>query len=225
MKKVRLVAAAAVAGALAGCISYQQHIKLNADGSGKIIMDMWMDDIAGLTEGLGGTAETAAPAGEAEGAEKELTVPDEMGPAFQGLEGVTIEENWIRREEAEDKDGTAREHSHLVLTFDKLERLNGHGVFTKQELAATTKGKKIAFSHIIRNDQEKEEAGTTPEAAAFAREILAAYTFTYTIEMPAAVTETNGSLAEDNVTVTWRWPLYELSEQKEVKMTATAAME
>lgn len=222
MKRFLLTSLAA-AVVLQGCLSYQQHIKLNADGSGSVTVDAWVDDFSEVKKNLeetleseGGSAETAAPEPETP---QELTIPDEFGNAFKNLEGITIVENWIKYEPPTEPDKNGRNHTRLVLTFDNLSRLNGHGVFRDQELSVKTKKNKTTFTHIIHNDIDKE-AKKAQSDEEWARALFADYKFTYSVEMPGKVTETNGTVGPDGRTVTWSWPLIDFSRTEKITMKA-----
>ncbi len=209
----RIIRAVAISGALvvvAGCISYKQHIAFESDGSGRIVVDVWVDhfDIA-EEEDQAASAETAPE------------INEELGPAFADLDGVTVEENWVKiEEEGEER----REHSRLALAFDKVERLAGRGVFEKQELSFQKEGNEFAFAQNIRNEPEEEPEEYSEESEELARSLFEGYTFTYSVVMPGRVVDTNGTVAEDGRTVTWEWPLYEFSNQETIIMTAASRM-
>jgi len=212
----------AVALTMAACVSYHQKLALNADGSGRLETDMWMDDMSGLTAAM--TAATAGPATAETAAPAPLAIPEEMGPAFTNVAGLRIEENWARRETVSEGGATSKkEHTRLVLSFDDLALLQGRGMFGKQELSLKTKSGKCTFTQLIRNDKKKEETGeTSPETEALTRQMFEGYTFSYEVVMPGEVTDTNGTVAADKRTVTWSWPLYDFTEMEEIKMTATS---
>jgi len=226
MRKVMWTIGAA-ALAMAACVSYQQKLALHADGSGRLEADMWVDDMSGLTAAL--TAATAAPAtATAEtavaAATAERPVSEEMGSAFANVAGLKIVENWALLETTgEGASASKKEHTRLVLDFDNLELLKGHGIFAKQDLAFKTKGGKCTFTQLIRNDRKKEKAEEpSPETEALTRQMFDGYTFSYEVVMPGEVTDTNGTVAADKRTVTWSWPLYDFTEMEEIKMTATS---
>ncbi len=196
---------------IAGCISYEQKTTFAEDGSGSIVVDTWLDYYGNEEEGEEATAETVAP-----------EISEELGPAFAGLEGVEVEENWTKVEgEGDDR----REHTHLVLTFDKVEALNGFGVFKNQQLSFEKVGRGFVFTQVIKNERSDDEEVSSAESEELARTLFEGYTFTYTLTMPGSVSETNGTLSEDGRTVTWEWPLYDFSNQEEIKMTATSSMD
>jgi hypothetical protein len=193
--------------AVAGCITYEQHTTFQEDGSGRVVVDTWVDYFAADEED-GEKAATAEP---------ELEIGEEMGPAFASLEGVTIEENWIKMEgEGEDR----VEHTRLILGFDDVGKLAGHGVFEDQGMSFEKKGKKYTFTQTITHEREEEEEETSAESEELARSLFEGYTFTYSVVMPGKIVETNGTLGEDGRTVTWEWPLYEFTQQEEIVMTA-----
>lgn len=208
----RIILYAVTCGALvavAGCITYEQHTTFEEDGSGRIVVDTWVDYFDEEEED-GEEAATAEP---------ELEIGEEMGPAFASLDGVTVEENWIKLEgEGEDR----VEHTRLVLGFDDVENLTGHGIFEDQDMSFEKKGKKYTFTQTITHKSEEEEEETSPESEELARALFEGYTFTYTVVMPGKIVETNGTLGEDGRTVTWEWPLYEFTQEEEIVMTAVS---
>lgn len=209
----RIIRAVALCGAMvvvAGCISYKQHTTFESDGSGRVIVDVWVDRFGGAEEEDQAASAQTAP-----------EINEEIGPAFAGLEGVTVEENWVKIEGEEDEQ---REHTRLVLTFDKVESLAGHGVFEKQELSFQKEDDEFAFTQTIRNEPEKEPQEYSDESEELARSLFEGYTFTYAVVMPGRVVDTNGTLGEDGRTVTWEWPLYDFSNQEKIVMTATSRM-
>jgi hypothetical protein len=70
----------------AGCISYQQNTTFAEDGSGRIVVDTWVDYY--------GTGEDDTEAGGETPPAPEIS--EELGPAFAGLKGVKVEENWTK---------------------------------------------------------------------------------------------------------------------------------
>jgi hypothetical protein len=210
MRRIILHAVACVAlGAVAGCISYEQHTTFEENGSGRVVVDTWVDHFA--DEGEEGE--------EAATAEPELEISEEMGPAFASLDGVKVEENWIKLEgEGED----AVEHTRLVLAFDDVKKLKGHGIFEDQGMSFEKKGKKYIFTQTITHESEEAEEETSAESEELARALFEGYTFTYTVVMPGKILETNGTPAEDGRTASWEWPLYDFTQQEEIVMTATS---
>jgi hypothetical protein len=210
----RTIYAAALCGCLvmvAGCISYEQHITFESDGSGRVVLDTWVDYFDNDEGGDQAVGEKTAP-----------EIGEELAPAFAGLKGVTIEENWTKVEGEEDN---RREHTRLVLTFDKVERLNGRGVFENQKLSFKKKGKEFAFTQVIRNEQKEETEDYAEESEELARTLFEDYTLTYTVVMPGRVTDADGAVGDDGRTVTWQWPLYDFSNEEEITMKATSRKE
>ena len=174
---------------VAGCISFEQKFTFHADGSGTLVADMWVDQLAPTAD------EEASPA-----AAPTPEVSEEMGPAFADLEGVAVAENWVKVEGTGDN---RREHTHLALSFDDAGKLVGHGIFEEQKLSFRRDGDNFVFGETIHNNPQEGE--TSAESEEMARAMFEGYTFTYTVVMPAAVVETNGTLAADRRTVTWSW--------------------
>jgi hypothetical protein len=153
---------------------------------------------------------------------RKLEVNDELGPAFAGLKGVTVEENWAKVEGEGDE---RREHTHFVLGFDNVERLSGHGVFKNQDLTFQKDGNEFLFKQVILNEREEEREEPTEESEYFERTFFEECTFTYTVVMPGRVVDTTGTVGDDGRTVTWEWPLYDFANLEEIKMTAKSQKE
>jgi len=208
-----IIRAGALCGALAivgGCISYKQHTTFESDGSGRMVVDVWVDHL-----------EIAEEEDQAASAETAPEIDEGLGPAFADLDGVTVEENWVKIEGEEDD---RREHTRFVLSFDTVERLAGHGVFEDQELSFQKEDGWFAFTQTIQNLPKKEPQEYSKESEELARSLFEGYTLTYTVVMPGRVVDTNGTLGEDGRTVTWEWPLYEFSNQEKIVMTASSRM-
>ncbi len=203
------------AAALTGCISLTQYVKLNADGSARVTVDTWVDDFSDLESSASTAAATAA---QPPTPPPEPTLEDDMGPAFKNLAGITVAENWVQREEVE---GKKIIHSKLVLDVDRLDRLNGVGLYKDTTFTSGKKGKDVAFGQVTLNKREKKEE-PSPESEELVRKMFEGYTFTYVVEMPGEVKSTNGTLGADKRTVTWKWPLYEFTQMEKVEMTASA---
>lgn len=207
----RTITTAALCGCLAivaGCISYEQHITFESDGSGRIILDTWVDYF-GADEGGDQAVGEKAPS----------EIGEELGPAFAGIKGVTIEENWTKIEGEGDN---RREHTRLVLNFDEVERLNGHGVFKNQQLSLKKKSKEFVFTQVIHNVQKERSEEYSEESEKLARTLFEGYTITYTVVMPGRVVDADGTVNDDGRSVTWEWPLYDFSNEEEIIMTATS---
>lgn len=213
MNMRRLVKTLALCGALAvvaGCISYEQHTTFESDGSGRIVVDTWVRYVGDEEEG---PATDDNPAAE---------ISDDLGPAFADLKGVRIEENWAKLEGEGDE---RREHTRLVLAFDDIEKLNGHGAFKNQELTFQKDGNEFLFKQVILNERAEEPEEPTKESEELARTLFEGYTFTYTVVMPGRVIDTGGTVGEDGRTVTWEWPLYDFANLDEIIMTAKSLKE
>ncbi|MGD8718711.1 MAG: hypothetical protein PVH29_07800 [Candidatus Zixiibacteriota bacterium] len=209
-----IIAVCAALAVVAGCISYQQNTKFEADGSGTLTIDTWMfyfDDEP--TGGQGTDPEAEAPTTAAD------SLTGDLGAPFEGVEGVTIEDQW---EKVEGEGDERQTHSHLVLSFDKIGTLNGTGAFENQEMSFEEKDGKYVFLQTIINEHEEDPKEVTPESKELARALFEGYTFTYSVEMPGKITETNGTVGEDGRTVTWEWPLYDFASAEKTVMSATA---
>jgi hypothetical protein len=79
------------------------------------------------------------------------------------------------------------------------------------------------FTQVIKNERSDDAKESSAESEELARTLFEGYTFTYTLTMPGSVSETNGTLSDDGQTVTWEWPLYDFSNQEEIRMTAASS--
>jgi hypothetical protein len=211
-----VIAVCAATAVVAGCITYEQHTTFEADGSGTLAIDTWMFYFG--EEGEDGQAVDPEAEAAAEPTAADSLTGD-LGAPFEGVEGVSVEEQW---EKVEGEGDERQTHSHLVLSFDNIGVLNGLGAFENQEIAFEEKDGNYVYSQIIVNEHEDDPEEATPESEELARSLFEGYTFTYTVEMPGEIIETNGTVGEDGRTVTWEWPLYDFASAEKTVMTAVA---
>jgi hypothetical protein len=209
----RTIYAAALCGCVVvagGWVSYEQHVTFENDGSGRMVLDWWVDDWV---------LSAMPPLRE---------LGKEAVSAFTGLEGVTVEESWT---EVEGEGPDEREHIRVVVAFDKVETLTGNHVFENGEFSFKKKGKEFAFTQVLKPHYGEEPEDFPGEGnEELVRDLLERFedhTITFTVVMPGRVADTNGTVSEDGRTVTWAWSLYEvgLREEKKIMMTATSRKE
>ena len=207
----KILALCGAVALVAGCVSYKQQMTFESDGSGRMVLDVWVPYYG---------VEKTGPA-----ADEKLTaeLDEEMVVSFADREGVRIDEKWAKLEAEEDE---RLEHIHVVVAFDDIEKLNVSDILENQKITFRSTGDGFIYEQaIIRERGEAAEEALEPEYEELTRTLFEGFTFTYTVVMPGRVVESNGSIGEDGRTVTWEWPLYDFVKKEEVIMTAKAAKE
>jgi hypothetical protein len=194
---IGLTLAAAVILA-AGCISYDQELVLNEDGSGTVLVRYASDDPDGTA-----------------GAPVLSFTEEDIETEYAGSE-VRVRDIQVYLA-PERKEGPSE--AKYYLDFEDIEDLNARGVFAAKDFKTT----KDVMTQIFTLD---EAGGTTTFTQTCVLDMdvedpsaLEVYTFTYALTCPDAVTTTNGTIGPDGLTVTWSYALTELIESP-VKMYA-----
>lgn len=187
----------------AGCMDYSQKIVVAENGSATVTLDGWLDEaLAGLSEDV--SAEVSGP--------ENIFLSE-----FEGEPGVEILGFSVETDEA-----TGVEHHHVTFNVespDALEELPSFG--ESGSVKWETKSGEVTFEQRIRNDTEEYEATEDEELM---RSLFEGYTWTYEVVMPGPITQTNGTVGADGRTVTWTWPLFDITLLEEIVMTAKCEM-
>jgi hypothetical protein len=128
-------------------------------------------------------------------------------------EGAGVEVYDIEIVSGEGDDAPTPEATYFI-DFKNVEDLNGYGIFAigndiVQVITVTDEGDTRMFTQTCTLQMDVEEDTD-----------LSAYSFNYTLTLPASVIETNGTVAADGQTVTWTFPLADLVN-KTTTMTVT----
>jgi hypothetical protein len=201
----KLLAAAAIAIALiavAGCINYDQELTLKGDGSGNVMVhyNSSAQSMPGKTAEAGAEMQMGA-------APKLPFTEDEIKKGYEGAP-VTVRE--IKIEEI-DKVPNAT----YFIDFNNVADLNGKGIFAvegdkiKQIFSLDKDGDKFNFKQLVNIKMEVDDPSS-----------LSSYKFTYKLNCPGPVVETNGTKGSDGKSVTWEFTLDKLVNT-ETTMTAT----
>jgi|GEM_PF-665409 len=193
MKRKLIFATSLTAAAVlaAGCISYDQKITLNADGSGTVIVHYTSDD----PEGNSGTP--VLPLTE-----------EEIIAEYNGSNLV------VHNVVTDPDDDEYYAGVTYQIDFDNVTDLNDYGIFAVEDKLTQTfylsdLGDSISFMQTTTLTMDVEDTST-----------LDAYGFDYKLVCPGNVTETNGNLSVDGLTVYWSYTLPELINNP-VDMTVT----
>jgi len=177
---------------VAGCINYNQEMTLEGDNSGTVKINY-------------------TNAGQ--GQEGVPNLPFTEEEILAGYEGAGVEVYDIEIVSGEGDDAPTPEATYFI-DFKNVEDLNGHGIYAigsdiVQVITVTDEGDTRTFTQTCTLQMTVEEDTD-----------LSAYSFNYTLTLPASVLETNGTIAADGQTVTWTFPLTDLIN-KTTTMTVT----
>jgi hypothetical protein len=199
--KRKLIIGAALTAALilvAGCISYDQTMTLNPDGSGTVKIHYTSDDPMGVQ------LTPVLPFSE------EGIIADYLNSE------ITVREIEIFVP-ANEEEGTYE--ATYYLDFLNVADLNGRGIFAVKDHTGT----KEAMPQVFTLD---ESGGTSTFIQKSTLNVdiddttgLGGYKFTYSLTCPEVVTMTNGTVESDGCTVNWSYTLPELINNP-VKMYA-----
>lgn len=194
MRKIYLLLSVLAVSVLlvAGCINYNQEMTLEGDNSGTVKINY-------------------TNAGQ--GQEGVPNLPFTEEEIIAGYEGAGVEVYDIEIVSGEGDDAPTPEATYFI-GFKNIEDLNGYGIFAigsdiVQTITVTDEGDTRTFTQTCTLQMTVEEDTD-----------LSAYSFNYTLTLPASVIETNGTLAADGQTVTWTFPLTDLINQT-TTMTVT----
>ena len=197
--KIAGLAALAVAlVVITGCINYDQELTLNPDGSGFIMVRY---DSAAQKPG-GTKADMAADV-------PMLAFTEEaIKEEYKGSKAVVRDITISVLESAEETP-----QAKYFLDFDDVTELNGYGVFAiegdklKQTFSLDADGENRIFKQLVQFKMEVDDPSQ-----------LSSYTFTYTLNAPGEIVETNGKATGN--TVKWEYSLDKLINT-DTEMTAT----
>jgi hypothetical protein len=198
--RYKLVGLAALAIGLivvAGCINYDQELTLNPDGSGTMMVRY--DSAAQSGEETEGSISMGA-------APKLSFTEDEIKAEYEGAP-FTVRDIVIGKTDKDAPEAT------YYIDFDNISDLNGRGIFAlegdklKQTFSLDTSGDLAVFKQLVQLKMDVEDPSSLSE-----------YKFTYKLNAPGPIKETNGT-AEGNV-VTWEYTLDKLINN-DVEMTAS----
>jgi hypothetical protein len=149
---LRLLSIAAAAVLLAGCIDYEQNIKLKDDGSGSFSLHYWVKDNM-LTQWTDGAALF-----------REDSVRTRFSAPGAKLESVAFSE---RKEDS-------TKHANLVVQFDSLPALERMHGLDEATFRLERRGDTMVFIHTVRQKSTSDGMGMESYTASYAVELPAA---------------------------------------------------
>ncbi len=198
-KILGLAALAVALVVVAGCINYDQELTLTPDGSGTV--KVRYDRTGGSTgeeEGEGSLDMSGAP--------KLSFTEEEITAEYEGS-AVTVRDIVIGETDASVPEAT------YYIDFKNVTDLNGYGIFAlegdklKQTFSLDAAGDTQVFKQLVQLKMDVEDPSQLSE-----------YKFTYLLNAPGEVVETNGTVTEN--TVKWEYTLDKLINN-DTEMTAT----
>jgi hypothetical protein len=199
--RFKILGLAALAFALvvvAGCINYDQELTLNPDGSGTV--KIRYDRTGGSSgEGEEGSLDVSA-APKLSFTEAEITAEYEGAP-------VTVRDIVIGKTDAGVPEAT------YYIDFKKVTDLNGYGIFALEgdKLKQTFSLDKAGDNEVFKQLVQLKMGDVDPSQ-------LTDYKFTYVLNAPGEVVDSNGTVTDD--TVKWEYTLDKLINT-DTEMTAT----
>ncbi len=177
---------------VAGCINYNQEMTLEADNSGTVKINY-------------------TNAGQGQEGVPDLPFTEEE--ILASYEGADVEVYDIEIVSGEGEEAATPEATYYI-DFKDVNDLNGVGIFAVgtdiiQTITVVDEGDTRTYTQTCTLNMTVEEDTD-----------LSAYSFNYTLTLPASVIETNGTVAADGQTVTWTFPLSDLIN-KTTTMTVT----
>ena len=122
---------------MAGCIDYEENIKINPDGSGTFTLDFEMD-MSEVQKLLGeGMGEPTPAEPDTEGGEDGMPSEEELTKQFSA-EGITVREVSVSENDTGGK-------MHIVFDFVSIDALNGIEGFSKERKITLTKREDGSF--------------------------------------------------------------------------------
>jgi len=183
---------------VAGCINYDQELTLKPDGSGTV--KIRYDRTGGATGEEGEASLDLSAAPKLSFTEAEIKAEYESVP-------VTVRDIVIGKTESDAPEAT------YFVDFKKITDLNGVGIFAlegeklKQTFSLERSGSNDVFKQLVQLKMDVEDPSQ-----------LSGFKFTYTLNAPNAITETNGKASGN--TVKWEYTLDKLINT-DTEMTAT----
>ena len=199
LKMLGIAALAVALVALAGCINYDQELTVNPDGSGTIKVRY---DRTG-----GSTGEDAEEGSLDMSAAPKLSFTDEE--IMAEYEGAPVT---VRDIEIGETEGGVPEATYYI-DFKSVTDLNGYGIFAlegdklKQTFSLDTSGDTLVFKQLVQLKMDVEDTSS-----------LTDYKFTYILNAPGEVVDSNGTVAGN--TVSWEYTLDKLINT-DTEMTVT----
>jgi hypothetical protein len=191
-----------------GCIEYEEKIVLNGDGSGRITVHYYIDEMmTSMMDKMPG-----------EKSDKEMPFIFEKEKIQSELASDDIKVDKIESY----KDDEGKLHLVADLSFKDINKIPKKWVFENREFSFVKEGGSYSFRSALVQEKKPEEKGKEGSEE-LGDSFLAGYTFKFTVEMPGPVAQASaGSKIEKN-TVTWEMPLSDISKKERIEMTASVS--
>jgi hypothetical protein len=204
-----MLGAIILAVTLAGCINYDQQVDVNKNGSGKMIMHYSMAQqlvsMMSMGDQGGGGSDQEMP----------FKLKEEEVKKDLAAQGVKVDK-------FETKTEGDQQHFYVHISFDNIANLNQTQTFKDMQFGWTDADGVITYTQTLKGKPKKEGEADDPQAKQMAQAMFGSAAFKYTVKLPSKALpapDTNGTIAEDGMTVSWSYPLVELDSGDKV-MTA-----
>jgi len=200
MKRFYITVLAIIFAALliSGCVTYDQELYIDQNGSGIVKVHYSLINVDAGSEM--GSEVDVIPASFS-------TNEAEIREMYEG-DGIELRDIKI------DTDETFTD-VYLVIEFDNVLDLNGHGVWDEnQVIGARIEDGKLVYIQDISN----------PDARTLSSEeksLYDEYVFSYSLQLPNEIIETNGLRSKDGRAVYWEYPLSIVESNSHLQMHAS----
>ncbi len=181
-----------------GCVTYDQDLYIAKDGSGvvKVYYSMINFDTG---EGMGTDVDVVPPSFS--------TDEREIREMYSG-DGIDLKDVKIKSDESLDE-------VYLLIEFDNVLDLNGHGVWDENQVIGTRiEDGNLLFIQDISNPDART-------LTAEEKQLYDSYVFGYVLHLPNEIIETNGLRGKDNKSVYWEYPLSVVESNSHLQMHAS----
>jgi hypothetical protein len=197
---------------LAGCINYDQDVEISSNGSGKMLMHYSLSQQLTAMMAMGDQS-----SGKKEDNQMPFKIKeDEIRKDLQA-KGVKVEK-------FEQKTEGDQSHFYVTISFDNITDLNQTKTFAKMPFQWKKDGSVCTFSQTLIGEKKKEnESADDQMGKQMAQAMFGNAKFQFKVKLPNKAMpspDTNGKIAEDGKTVSWEYPLTELSSGGDKVMTA-----
>lgn len=183
---------------LSGCVTYDQDLYIGEDGSGVVKVHYSLLNLD--TDEDMGTEVDVIPASFS-------TDKNEIREMYRGG-GIELKDAKIESDET-------TTNVYLLIAFDNVLDLNGHGVWDKNQVIGTRiEDGKLVFIQDISNPDARTLSSEE-------KQLYDSYFFSYSLHLPSEVIETNGLPSKDKRIVYWEYPLSAIEANPHLQMHAS----
>lgn len=203
---------------IAGCINYEQTTNVKANGGGSLIMHYSLSQQLVAMMQMGGQQN----GGDDKSKDMPFKLKEDEVRKDLNAPGVKVEK-------FETKTEGENQHFYVTLSFNKITDLNQTKTFKEMPFEWSERDGKVYYKQTLKNKDEGKSKEGKPEdemAKNMAKAMFGNAAFTFKVTLPSkalAAPDTNGTIAEDGKTVSWTFPLVELTDSSKVMTTAFKA--